>query len=209
KIGLPFFCYTYPTTHTPEVLAMLEDSGCHAITMGVQSGSQRILTEIYDRPTRVGRVIEAAQEIANSGIPAATFDIIPQTEFDTEEDLKETFEIMLQLPKQLDSTFYNKMAYFPNYPIQDKFKDDSLMARSGSLSEEDYLYYFKLYDLTRSAMPVEKIRSIAEDYRYRNNHNLLNEFLSDGKALKENYGNLIDMGIERRKNSLFKKSMDS
>jgi len=209
EIGLPFFCYTYPTTHTPEVLTMLEQAGCHAITMGVQSGSQRILTEIYDRPTRVGRVIEAAQEIANSGIPAATFDIIPQTEFDTEEDLKETFEIMLQLPKQLDSTFYNKMAYFPNYPIQDKFKNDSLMARSGQLSEEDYLYYFKLYDLTRSAMPVEKIRSIAANKKYRDNHNLLNEFLSDGEGLKENYGNLIDMGVERRKNSLLKKSMDS
>jgi len=199
KIGLPFFCYTYPTTHTPEILAMLSEAGCHAITMGVQSGSQRILTEIYDRPTKVGRVIEAAEEIAQSGIPAATFDIIPQTEFDTEDDLKETLAIMLQLPKQLDSTFYNKMAYFPNYPIQDKFKDEGLLASSGKLSEDDYLYYFKLYGLTRSSMSIEQIMAIASDPRYRENHELLNEFLSDGEALKENYGNLIDVGIERRK----------
>jgi len=208
KINLPFFCYTYPTTHNPEILSMLQQAGCHAITMGVQSGSQRILNEIYNRPTRIGRVIKAAEEITNSGIPAATFDIIPQTEFDTEDDLRETLEIMLQLPKQLDSTFYNKMAYFPNYPIQEKFNDVSLMAKSGNLTEDDYLYYFKLYDLTRSAMSVDQIRSIADDPKYRANHNLLNPYLNEGNELKANYGNLIDIGIQRNIDTT-KKQMNS
>jgi radical SAM superfamily enzyme YgiQ (UPF0313 family) len=198
EIDLPFFCYTYPTTHNPALLALLEKAGCHAITMGVQSGSYRILTEVYNRPTRVGRVVKAAEEIAASGIPAATFDIIPQTEFDTEADLKETFEVLLQIPKQLDSTFYNKMAYFPNYPIQEKFSDANLLAQSGRLNEDTYLYYFKLFDLTRSDMPVEQIRVIASDPVYRRDHNLLNPLLNDGAALKANYGNLVDLGVQRR-----------
>jgi len=198
EIDLPFFCYTYPTTHNPKMLAMLEKAGCHAITMGVQSGSYRILTDVFNRPTRVGRVVKAAQEIAESGIPAATFDIIPQTEFDTEDDLKETFEVLLQIPKGLDSTFYNKMAYFPNYPIQEKFSDARIAAQTEQLSEDDYLYYFKLYDLTRSDMTVEQIRAIANDPAYRRDHNLLNRFLSDSNALKANYGNLVDLGIQRR-----------
>lgn len=198
EIGLPFFCYTYPTTHTPEILAMLEKAGCHAITMGIQSGSQRILTEVYDRPTKVGRVVKAAEEIANSNIPAATFDIIPQTEFDTEDDLKETFELLLKIPKSLDSTFYNKMAYFPNYPIQEKFRDPKLLAHSGQLTEDIYLYYFKLYDLTRSNMSVDEILRISKDPKYRENHRLLDPYLNDGSALKANYGNLIDLGIARR-----------
>lgn len=205
EIGLPFFCYTYPTTHNPKILSLLEQAGCHAITMGVQSGSQRILTEVYDRPTRVGRVVKAAEEIAASGIPAATFDVIPQTEFDTEADLKETLEVMLQIPKGIDSTFYNKMAYFPNYPIQDKFKDANLLARSDALTEDDYLYYFKLYDLTRSNLSIEQIRAIANDPKYRRDHNLLNPLLGDGSDLKPNYGNLIDLGIQRRQQSLLQK----
>jgi len=198
QIGLPFFCYTYPTTHTPDVLAMLEEAGCHAITMGVQSGSERILTEIYERPTKVGRVVEAANEIAESGIPAMTFDVIPQTDFDREEDLKETLEVMLNIPKQIDSTFYNKMAYFPNYPIQDKFKDQNILASSGNLTEDDYLYYFKLFDLTRTPMSSNEIREIAKDPRYRADHNLLNPMLNDAEDLKSNYGNLIDLGIMKR-----------
>ncbi len=199
QVGLPFFCYTYPTTHNPKVLAMLKDAGCHAITMGVQSGSYRILTEVYDRPTKIGRVTKAAQEIVDSGIPAATFDLIPQTEFDKEEDLRETLELLLQIPKEMDSTFYNIMAYFPNYPIQDKFRDAQLLASSERLTEDTYLYYFKLFGLTRTAMPMEQVRALAADPKYRADHNLLNPLLDDANMLKPNYGELIELGIQRER----------
>lgn len=199
EIGLPFFCYTYPTTHNKKTLALLKDTGCHAITMGVQSGSYRILTEVYNRPTKIGRVTQAAIEIVESGIPAATFDLIPQTEFDKEDDLRETLELLLELPKEMDSTFYNIMAYFPNYPIQDKFEDQQLLASSERLTEDTYLYYFKLFGLTRTAMPMEQIRAIAQDPQYRQNHDLLNSLLDDANIQKPNYGELIELGITREK----------
>lgn len=198
QIGLPFFCYTYPTTHNPAVLAMLRDAGCHAITMGVQSGSYRILTEVYNRPTKIGRVTKAAQEIVDSGIPAATFDLIPQTAFDKEEDLRETLELLLQIPKEMNSTFYNIMAYFPNYPIQEKFQDAVLLASSDRLTEADYLYYFKLFGLTRTAMPMERVRALALDPQYRVNHDLLNPLLDEAGRSTPNYGELIELGIQRR-----------
>jgi radical SAM superfamily enzyme YgiQ (UPF0313 family) len=196
-IDLPFFCYTYPTTHNKKILALLKDTGCHAITMGVQSGSYRILTEVYNRPTKIGRVTQAAMEIVESGIPAATFDLIPQTEFDKEDDLRETLELLLELPKEMDSTFYNIMAYFPNYPIQEKFQDQQLLASSERLTEDTYLYYFKLFGLTRTAMPMEQIRTIAQDPQYRQNHDLLNHLLDDANIQKPNYGQLIELGIQR------------
>jgi radical SAM superfamily enzyme YgiQ (UPF0313 family) len=197
QIGLPFFCYTYPTTHNPKMLALLKEAGCHAITMGVQSGSYRILTEVYDRPTKIGRVTKAAQEIVDSGIPAATFDLIPQTDFDKEEDLRETLELLLTIPKEMDSTFYNIMAYFPNYPIQEKFKDAQLLASSERLTEDVYLYYFKLFDLTRSEMSMDEVRALARDPKYRQDHNLLNPLLGDANRGKPNYGELIELGIQR------------
>lgn len=199
KVGLPFFCYTYPTTHNAKILSLIEDAGCHAITMGVQSGSDRILTEVYDRPTKTGRVIEAAHEIVNSGIPARSFDMIPYTEFDNEEDLKITLEVMLQIPKGIDTTFYTRMAYFPNYPIQEKFKDQSLIMRSDKPSHDTYSYYFKLFEITRTDMPVEQIRELANDPKYRKNHDLLNPFLPDNKEMKPGLGSLIQLGIERRR----------
>ncbi|TNF32879.1 MAG: B12-binding domain-containing radical SAM protein [Gammaproteobacteria bacterium] len=199
EIGLPFFCYTYPTTHNREILAMLNDAGCHAIAMGVQSGSQRLLTEFFNRPTHYERIIEAAREIAESGIPAASFDMIPRTVFDREEDLRETFELLLQIPKMLDSSFYAQMAYFPGYDLTQKAQDTSLLATSEKLPESTYHYYFKLFNLTRTSMPVEQIRAIANDPAYRDNHNLLNPLLNNDDTMKPYYGSLIELGISRRK----------
>jgi radical SAM superfamily enzyme YgiQ (UPF0313 family) len=201
EIGLPFFCYTYPTTHNPHVLAMLERAGCHAITMGVQSGSDRILTEVYDRPTKVGRVVQAAREIVASGIPASTFDLIPRTQFDAETDLRETFELLLEIPKEMASTFYNTMAYFPNYPIQEKFNDQDLVARSEVLTEDLYIYYFKLFDLTRTELSKEQVLAFASDPKYRADHNLLNPYLQNGGATP-NYGELVELGVQRRAEAL-------
>ncbi len=49
QIGLPFWCYTYPTTHNRDLLQLLKDSGCFVDTMGVQSGSERILRDYYNK----------------------------------------------------------------------------------------------------------------------------------------------------------------
>ena len=202
EIGLPFFCYTYPTTHNPDILAMIKDAGCYAITMGVQSGSDRILTEIYNRPTKMGRVIEAANEIVASGIAAASFDMIPYTGFDAESDLQETLDVLLKIPKEMNTTFYTRMAYFPNYPIIEKLKDEALIAKSDNLDIDVYSYYFKLFELTRSIMPMEEIRTIAANPIYRANHYLLNPFLPDNKDMKPGLGSLIQSGIENHSASL-------
>ncbi len=190
KVGLPFFCYTYPTTHTPELLRKLKDAGCMAMAMGVQSGSERILHDVYERKTNIARIVKSAQDIVDSGIHA-TFDMIPMTQFDREEDLQSTFELLLQIPKEMDASFWGEMAYFPNYPIMDKFKDEQLLASSGKLDFSVYEYYFKMFELTRTAMPVEQIKAIAADPRYRADHNLLNEFMRDEFHIVPSYGTLI------------------
>ena len=199
EIGLPFFCYTYPSTHNPEILKMMADAGCYAITMGVQSGSDRLLTQFYNRPTHYNRIIEAAHEIVESGIPAATFDMISRSVFDQEKDLKQSLEILLEIPKELDTSFYGQMSYFPGYDLTKKSKDADLLATSDNLPDETYYYYFKLFNLTRTAMPVEQIRSIANDPKYREDHSLLDGFLNKDATDKPCFGTLIDLGIARKK----------
>ncbi|MCB1615831.1 MAG: B12-binding domain-containing radical SAM protein [Pseudomonadales bacterium] len=201
EINLPFFCYTYPTTHNSKMLKLLVDAGCHAMTMGIQSGSYRILKEVYNRPTKVGRVVEAAREIIDSGIPASTFDLITKTEFDTEADLQETLDLLLTIPKEMGSSFYyNTMSYFANYPIQDKFQDSNLLAKTENISEDTYLFYYKLYDMTRNpALSNEEIIRISKDPKYRNDHHLLNQYLIDDGGIRPSFGTLIEQGLLRKK----------
>jgi hypothetical protein len=104
----------------------------------------------------------------------------------------------LKIPKELDTTFYGQMTYYPNYPIMDKFRDENLTARAGGLSPDDYAYYMKLCNLTRTDMPVDQIIAVSNDEKYRLDHELLNPMLKDDSILKANFGLLTDVGIERR-----------
>ena len=49
------------------------------------------------------------------------------------------------------------------------------------------IYYFKLFDLTRTDMPEEEIRKIAADPKYREDHNLLNPLLNEADVVLYDY----------------------
>lgn len=183
EIGLPFWCYTYPTTHTRELLQKLKDAGCTSITMGVQSGSERILREYYNRPTKMSRVIEAGQEIVDVGL-TAFFDLITINEFDTEEDLRNTFEFLLEFPREIRCQAYGEMIGFPTYSFtrmsEENAKaaaDPNAIAVSQGLPRATYDYYHRLFRLTRTEMPTEQMREIGEDPQYRENPELIDKYL--------------------------------
>ena len=178
EIGLPFWCYTYPTTHNPETLRQLKEAGCTAITMGIQSGSERILQDVYTRPTKPNRVLEAAIELDQSGIQQVSFDMIPRTDFDKEEDLRQTLDLLRHLPKRLRINPYSKLSIMPNYPINRAYENKDLLTTSEDLPESLYMYYFKLFYLARVESFDEKtFDRILADPSYRADHHRLNPFL--------------------------------
>ena len=186
EIGLPFWCYTYPTTHTPEMLRQLKDAGMVSVTMGVQSGSERILREHFNRPTATKRVIEAAQEIVDLGPDVkGFFDLITKIPFETEADLQETFELMLELPKDFKTVGFGEMTNFPDYGFtKDVDAHPELIARHDrEITQDMYDYYHKLYFLTRGPMPKEEILAISRDPRYRQDHHLLDPLLANEKYM--------------------------
>lgn len=182
EIGLPFWCYSYPTTHDRELLGKLKDAGCVAITMGVQSGSERILRDYFNRPTKTERVIEAAQEIVDTGI-TGFYDLITRVDFETVDDMEETFEFLLKFPIQMNTFMLPNMTSYPNY----QYSEDVIAAENaGTLnrpSEEEYEYYHHLYLLSRSTLPLSKIREIRGDPRYRENPALMKEYFDHQPVL--------------------------
>jgi len=178
EIDLPYWCYTYPTTHTRELLQLLKDTGCSSITMGVQSGSERMLKEFYNRPTKTSRVIEAAQEIIDVGI-VGWFDMITKSEFETEADLRATFDFLLDLPREMNTFWYGEMVSFPTYSY-----DAQLLASDGNQRPHDevYEYYHKLFRCTRKPFfSRADLEQLGSDPKYREDHSQLDQFLSREK----------------------------
>jgi radical SAM superfamily enzyme YgiQ (UPF0313 family) len=175
EIGLPFWCYSYPTTHDRALLDQLRDAGCVAITMGVQSGSERVLKEHFNRPTKTDRVIAAAEEIVAAGI-TGFYDLITRVDFETVDDLEETYEFLLKFPLEMNTFMLPNMTSYPTY----QYSEDVIAAeRTGILNrptEEDYNFYHHLYLLSRSTLPVSKIREIRNDPKYRENPALMAKY---------------------------------
>ena len=193
EIDMPFWCFTYPTTHNKETLQLLKDHGCTSVSMGVQTGSQRLLNGVMNRPTDLDRVIEAAQEIVDTGL-VGQFDLIVKIHAETVEDMEETFQMLLRMPKEMVTYSFAEMVVYPTY--QYKTDIDQIISTNDDLeqtykggsqfvNDEDNQYFVKLYRLTRTKMPVEKIKAIAADPKYRQDHNLLNPYLGWDNWIEE------------------------
>jgi hypothetical protein len=194
EIGLPFWCYSYPTTHDRELLAKLKDAGCVAITMGVQSGSERVLKEHFNRPTKSARVIEAAEEIVETGI-TGFYDLITRVDFETIDDLEETFEFLLKFPIQMNTFMLPNMTSYPTYSYSEAVIAADSAGTLNRPSEKDYDFYHHLYLLTRSTLPVSKIREIKNDPMYRENPSLMTQFYDHKPVL--NFTDPVPVRVRR------------
>ncbi len=173
EVGLPFWCYTYPTTTRPQDLALLRDAGCISMTMGVQSGSANILRDNFNRPVDQQRAIDAGQMIVDAGIKGF-FDLITRVQFEKEEDLRATFDFLLDFPLGMQSVGFGNMTMFPTYGYTQQVSDQGADL---TVSDKDYQYYHKLYLLTRTSLPRGVVRAIGTLPIFRRYPALIDPFL--------------------------------
>jgi radical SAM superfamily enzyme YgiQ (UPF0313 family) len=196
EINMPFWCYTYPTTHTPEILTLLKDHGCVSVGMGVQTGSERLLKEHYNRPTKLNRIIEACKEIEAAGLEG-TFDLITRGPFDTEPDLRATFDLLLDIPSNMQCLGFGFMSLFPTFDLTRQAEKTGLISSSSfsyvpPLPTDTYDYYHDLFLLTRSDMPREDLIHLADHTRPTTNREelkpALNQYIFNAQKLDSFWG---------------------
>ena len=59
-INLPFHCYVTPSTAKDEILKSLKEAGCESVSMGIQSGNEKIRTQMLHRKHTDEIIIAAA-----------------------------------------------------------------------------------------------------------------------------------------------------
>jgi radical SAM superfamily enzyme YgiQ (UPF0313 family) len=118
EIGLPFAITIYPTMLNQEKAELLKAAGLVEITMGFQSGSERVRREVYSRSDKNANILKENSIL--SGLNILThYDLIIENPFEEIDDLKET----LQVVSELKAPFYLKIytiAYYPHHPLTEK-----------------------------------------------------------------------------------------
>lgn len=147
EIGIPYWGYVHPKLCKESMLQLLKESGVLEVRMGVQSGSERINRDIFNRPTRNEEILRACQRLKEINIPYS-IDLISDNPFETEEDRWETLELLLRLPRPMiiGSDTVGFLSFYPNFPITKHLEAEG---RSPEVDSKTYLFYDNLYLLAQ------------------------------------------------------------
>jgi radical SAM superfamily enzyme YgiQ (UPF0313 family) len=191
RIGLPFVCDTYPNMCEPKMMSLLRDAGLFSATMGLQSGSERVLRDVYGRRTTSQEVIDAANVIKELGLNLVV-DLIGYHPLENEDDLLATLNLLLRLPAPFTLHTINPMSFYKGFKITRiaqemgaplKLEPGTNKYSSGPIV--DYDRWAALYYMTQYAeIPREAIAALAEA-RHAN---------IDSAALLQLSQGIIDLG---------------
>ena len=134
-IDRPFIVRSTPLHLTEEKVRMLKEAGLAWVTMGLQSGSERINREVYCRHVSNRKFLEATALAKKYGV-SGYYDVILDNPFEEEEDVISTLKVLREIPKPFQLqlftlTFYKgtdiygmmqqKMGAGTELPIQNYF----------------------------------------------------------------------------------------
>jgi radical SAM superfamily enzyme YgiQ (UPF0313 family) len=156
---------------------LLKDAGLRSITMGIQTGSDRVLREDFKRPVAKAKALEAARTIIACGVECY-FDLISKVHLEREEDCRETFEFLLEFPQEMKCIGFGAMVPFPKFGYTERVE-----ARQGGLSlvlsQHEYDYYHRLYYLTRTMLPRRLVRALGRSRLVRRFPRLVDPLLPE------------------------------
>jgi len=127
-VGLPFTAEMHPDICTVERVTLAAKAGLSGVEMGIQSGSERMRKDVLHRPVKQKRIIEAIHCLTDNGI-AVTVDIILDNPYETVDDLKETFELLLALPRPLGLKTFS-LCHFPGTALTNSLLSDNYIKPS-------------------------------------------------------------------------------
>ncbi|RJP31609.1 MAG: radical SAM protein [Candidatus Omnitrophota bacterium] len=177
EIHIPFWVYTYPDMCDPEILRQLRDVGLIYVHMGIQSGSESVLRELYDRQMSPQKVLTAGKTLKDLGI-FTIYDMLVGIPLETEEQLRESLRLILQIPEPFGLNVW-PIIYYRNYKLTKDLHaadaDDQVQHVKGtnaSITPENtpYLrFWLSLLRLTRyPQIPREMFPTLLENEALRN-----------------------------------------
>ncbi|MCP1715837.1 radical SAM superfamily enzyme YgiQ (UPF0313 family) [Methanocalculus alkaliphilus] len=122
---IPFSAYYHPKQLNLQIIDRLVGAGLAEVDVGIQSGSDTVRNTIYGRPGTSAEIINLAKEVTRRNVKVR-YDLIMNSPYDNEDELRDTIHLLLQLPKPLSFNLYS-LQYFPNYPLTTRAVHDGYL----------------------------------------------------------------------------------
>lgn len=128
KVGLPFTCFGHVRILNAEIVNLLKEGGCDLLWFGIQSASEKIRREVFNRFETNQQIIDATDLCHKAGIKFMV-DHILNIPYDTEEAIKEALTLYNRIRPSIINCY--NLLYFPKSKIND------LALQSGLITGED------------------------------------------------------------------------
>jgi anaerobic magnesium-protoporphyrin IX monomethyl ester cyclase len=129
RIGLPFGIAVSANSLQKRKVEILIGAGLKIMQMGVQSGSERILKDIYNRKIKLSKTIEAVQlaTIYHDKYDLdLLLDFIIDNPYETTDDVIKTYKYITNLPPSVMLNVF-LLSFFPGTPIYEKALADGII----------------------------------------------------------------------------------
>ena len=170
EIKIPFIARSIPTFITELKLSSMKSAGLAWISLGLQSGSDHVCQDIYQRQSGKEDFIKAAQVIKNQEL-AAFYDVLLDNPFETDEDRINTVQTLMETPKPFYTQFFS-LSLYPGTELRKQALEKGLI-KGDEYQSKDYLLYNKtnINNLIRLAtfMPSNWLNFLLELFRRKQN----------------------------------------
>jgi len=119
KVGIPFIVHSIPVSITEERIIALKEAGLAWVNVGLQSGSDNTLSQIYKRASLKTDFLKAAFMLKRHNI-ACFYDVLVDNPFETEEDKLATLETIIQIPKPYIIRVFS-LTFYPGSELYERF----------------------------------------------------------------------------------------
>jgi radical SAM superfamily enzyme YgiQ (UPF0313 family) len=129
RIGLPFWAMVSANTYRKEKMEILLSAGMKLIGMGVQSGSQRILDEVYNRSIKVSKtkaVLHQIEPYTRTHNLKLLLDFIIDNPYENRDDIIQTYRYLVELPPEVRLSVF-RLVFFPGTPIYENALKDGFI----------------------------------------------------------------------------------
>ena len=134
EVGIPFIVRTTPRHITREKLEVLKAAGLRWVFMGLQTGSDRVNEQVYQRYVTAEQFLEAARTISSLGL-CPWYDIILDNPYETEQDHLATIDLLLRTPHPFQFDLFS-LDYFPGTELRRRALADGIPVPA--LGEKSY-----------------------------------------------------------------------
>lgn len=131
EIGLPLRCLAVPRSVSESKLRPLVEAGLYRLGIGIQSGSENILRNLYSRPESLDEILSASTCIKSVAQKQkkqiiGRYDLIVDNPWEGEQDIEATIRFCMQLknPHSLDRF---SLTFYPETELYAKARNEGII----------------------------------------------------------------------------------